>query len=297
MLRAVYIFIVVLFASPCALALDYRIVSEKDIEQMLEEISSKYEPHIDKTSIFKNPYITEFHGYDEDGSYIYYFTNAGHFTHPSVVIERKVLTADGSFEMELQAATAGTREDLEKWVRVLDKPNQSMEAYKADKRALRHICEGLEIGSLKQVRCAEEVAREHPDSHWAHSQLGISYLYAGDELGTRRVFEVLKQKGDWPTVLIMFLSFGVAAMQPEWYEYYQEDIEFGNRVYETQQLLDALGYETGPSRGVVGNELEEAIKAFQRDSNLAVDGKVTEQLLEKLRIWGTRENTGSASDQ
>ncbi|UCH48680.1 MAG: peptidoglycan-binding protein [Betaproteobacteria bacterium] len=258
---------------------------------MLEEVSAKHEPPIRDEDFA--PYVTRFRGRDEAGSYEYYFTDRGHFAHPSVLIARKVFAEDGTFEVELKAATARTREDLEKWIRVIAKRSATMEAYKADAQALEPICRGFEVGSPEHVRCAEKLAREHPDSYWAHDNLGTAYLYAGDELGTRRVFEVLKEKGDWLLVQIMFLGFGVAVMHPEWYEYYFEEIEIGNRVYEAQQLLDALGYETGPLRAVIGSELEQAIKAFQRDANLPVNGEVTEALLEKLRAWGKREDVES----
>ena len=291
MFRAVYLFVAILLASPCALAIDYKIVSEQEIKQMLEDMSAKDEPLV--RNAYDYPYVTRFRGHDEAGGYEYYFTDRGHFAHPSVLIVREVLAEDGSSEAELQAVTARTREDLEKWIRVFAKRSATMEAYKADAEILEPICRGFEPGSTEDVRCAEKLAREHSDSFWAQHNLGTSYLWAGDEMGTRRVFEELKEKGDWLFVDIMFLGFGVAVMHPDWIEYYVEDIKLGNRVYEARLLLDALGYETGPLRGVGGSDLEQAIKAFQRDANLTVDGEVTEELLEKLRTWGKREDVKS----
>jgi hypothetical protein len=75
-----------------------------------------------------------------------------------------------------------------------------------------------------------------------------------------------------------------------------EDIAFGRnligfgeeqeerlQVAEAQSLLAGLGYKVEKIDGKWGPNTEAAIKAFQKDQRLKVDGKVSDSLLEKLR--------------
>ncbi|MDJ0668506.1 MAG: peptidoglycan-binding domain-containing protein [Desulfobacterales bacterium] len=75
-----------------------------------------------------------------------------------------------------------------------------------------------------------------------------------------------------------------------------EDITFGRnligfgaeqekrlQVAEVQSLLAGLGYKVEKIDGKLGPKTAGAIKAFQKDHQLKVDGKVTDSLLEKLR--------------
>lgn len=50
-----------------------------------------------------------------------------------------------------------------------------------------------------------------------------------------------------------------------------------------QQRLNNLGYQAGPNDGVVGPRTEAAIRWFQEDQNLKVDGKPTEEVMSKLK--------------
>lgn len=55
------------------------------------------------------------------------------------------------------------------------------------------------------------------------------------------------------------------------------------QVAEMQDLLAALGYDPGEPDGVVGGRTRDAIKAFQRQADLAADGYPTIDLLDALR--------------
>ncbi len=48
-----------------------------------------------------------------------------------------------------------------------------------------------------------------------------------------------------------------------------------------QVVLTRLGYEPGPTDGVVGPLTREAIRAFQRDNHLPDDGEATRHLMDK----------------
>ncbi len=55
------------------------------------------------------------------------------------------------------------------------------------------------------------------------------------------------------------------------------------QVAEVQSLLAGLGYKVDKVDGKLGPKTAGAIKAFQKDQQLKVDGKVSDSLLEKLR--------------
>ncbi|HHB81137.1 MAG TPA: hypothetical protein ENK83_05245, partial [Aliiroseovarius sp.] len=52
---------------------------------------------------------------------------------------------------------------------------------------------------------------------------------------------------------------------------------------EIQRRLERLGFEVGTIDGVIGDKTIAAIKVFQRDKGLAVDGVATKDLLAALR--------------
>lgn len=54
-------------------------------------------------------------------------------------------------------------------------------------------------------------------------------------------------------------------------------------VMEVQRELNQLGYNAGPADGLMGARTRSAIQAYQRDSNLRVDGQATASLLSHLR--------------
>ncbi len=53
-------------------------------------------------------------------------------------------------------------------------------------------------------------------------------------------------------------------------------------VKSIQTKLASLGYKPGPADGILGRKTKDAIKAFQRDQGLAVNGKVTTKLASLL---------------
>ncbi len=54
-------------------------------------------------------------------------------------------------------------------------------------------------------------------------------------------------------------------------------------VWTVQEALTALGYDAGAADGKIGPRTRPAIRAFQADSELGVDGQVSEQLLRRLQ--------------
>lgn len=55
-------------------------------------------------------------------------------------------------------------------------------------------------------------------------------------------------------------------------------------VLDIQNALKIRGYDVGIVDGVIGKSTRNAIKAFQRDNNLAVDGAITIRLMNRLQI-------------
>ena len=53
-------------------------------------------------------------------------------------------------------------------------------------------------------------------------------------------------------------------------------------VKSIQTKLASLGYKPGPADGILGRKTKDAIKAFQRDQGLAVNGKATTKLASLL---------------
>ncbi|MDD4570376.1 MAG: peptidoglycan-binding domain-containing protein [Tepidanaerobacteraceae bacterium] len=59
----------------------------------------------------------------------------------------------------------------------------------------------------------------------------------------------------------------------------------GDDVRELQSNLESLGYDVGPIDGIFGPLTEQAVKKFQKDNKLVVDGIVGQETfaaLEKL---------------
>ena len=54
-------------------------------------------------------------------------------------------------------------------------------------------------------------------------------------------------------------------------------------VTEAQQLLKKLGYNTGKDDGILGKKTETAIRTFQKDHNIEINGKVDKYTLMTLR--------------
>ncbi|EGQ7799876.1 peptidoglycan-binding protein [Vibrio parahaemolyticus] len=55
-------------------------------------------------------------------------------------------------------------------------------------------------------------------------------------------------------------------------------------VLDVQNALKIRGYDVGTVDGLMGNRTRDAIKQFQRDQLLEVDGKISPKLLNRLQI-------------
>lgn len=58
----------------------------------------------------------------------------------------------------------------------------------------------------------------------------------------------------------------------------------GDTVKAVQQALNDRGYDCGPADGVVGVKTEEAVRQFQQDSGLTVDGIIGTEVTSALGI-------------
>jgi len=54
-------------------------------------------------------------------------------------------------------------------------------------------------------------------------------------------------------------------------------------VREAQQILNSLGYDAGPTDGIMGPRTEAAIRAFQEDIGVKQDGEIDSSLMSTLR--------------
>lgn len=59
----------------------------------------------------------------------------------------------------------------------------------------------------------------------------------------------------------------------------QSGTDGNDRVRTAQEYLTTLGYDAGAPDGIPGPRTEAAIRAFQKDNGLPVDGKVSDQLI------------------
>lgn len=57
------------------------------------------------------------------------------------------------------------------------------------------------------------------------------------------------------------------------------EAQFNATVYEIQKALNARGYSPGPSDGLFGSSTGSAIRAYQRDNNLLINGQASAALL------------------
>ena len=54
-------------------------------------------------------------------------------------------------------------------------------------------------------------------------------------------------------------------------------------IAAAQQALKVMGYDPGPVDGAMGENTRRALEAFQKEFGLAVDGRIDDALLERLR--------------
>ena len=66
-------------------------------------------------------------------------------------------------------------------------------------------------------------------------------------------------------------------------------------VSNTQQLLNGLGYDAGPVDGAMGGSTRAGIRAYQRANNHYADGRLTEDLFDKIAVSaGYKGNAGGS---
>jgi len=57
-----------------------------------------------------------------------------------------------------------------------------------------------------------------------------------------------------------------------------------DEIYKIQKRLTELGYEPGPTDGIMGGMTTKAIMKFQKDNNLPPTGKIDNETIHKLGI-------------
>ncbi len=67
----------------------------------------------------------------------------------------------------------------------------------------------------------------------------------------------------------------------------------GDEVKKLQQALNDRGYDAGSADGIYGTKTETAVKNFQRDNGLTVDGVAGAKTLEALGINAVNNNSDS----
>ena len=61
-------------------------------------------------------------------------------------------------------------------------------------------------------------------------------------------------------------------------------------VYEVQKLLDEQGYDPGAVDGSFGDRTARAIRSYQQNNGMTVTGKVSQDLLDRLRKTSKKTN-------
>jgi len=97
-----------------------------------------------------------------------------------------------------------------------------------------------------------------------------------------------------PSVVDGVMGGGAAAQTDIGRQNVQAATSHADAVKKVQRSLAALGYEPGPVDGEAGPGTEKAIRRYQADHGLRVDGKVTERLVAHLEGKSrTRQNAKS----
>lgn len=111
---------------------------------------------------------------------------------------------------------------------------------------------GLHIGGGKVIHCSAGVQwGDTSDKAWTHYAIPAG-LYTADEIAAAG-----KPETEKPTESVVFnLRRGSR----------------GSEVTKLQQALNALGYDCGEADGIFGVKTEMAVRAFQQENGLAVDG-------------------------
>jgi len=99
----------------------------------------------------------------------------------------------------------------------------------------------------------------------------------------------IHKKGIEPTLEVKAPAYTLLPRLPAGTKLQEGD--YGNQVENIQKLMQAIGYDTGPSLGIYSAEMTSAVKQFQQHESLPVTGivndrtayQVSKRLLEKYR--------------
>lgn len=72
-------------------------------------------------------------------------------------------------------------------------------------------------------------------------------------------------------------------IEPEHSAREEKQRDVSTAVADVQQMLNALGYDAGPVDGIMGPRTAGAIREFQADANLPVDGRISRELSSSLQ--------------
>lgn len=116
---------------------------------------------------------------------------------------------------------------------------------------------GLHIGGGKVIHCSAGVQwGDTSDKAWTHYAIPAG-LYTAEEIAAAGKPAPEKPEPEKPTETVVFnLRRGSR----------------GSEVTKLQQALNALGYDCGAADGIFGVKTEMAVRAFQQENGLAVDG-------------------------
>ena len=131
------------------------------------------------------------------------------------------------------------------------------------------------MGTLKGVTTTKVTATKW--THWGELS-GVDYNAGNEQLIMNN--EQLSETGKNPTsVVIPSEAEGSPSSRPTLRRGAR-----GQAVKDCQVILDSLGYDIGPcgTDGIFGRCTEAAVKAFQKDRNITVDGIVGKQTWKEL---------------
>jgi peptidoglycan hydrolase-like protein with peptidoglycan-binding domain len=133
--------------------------------------------------------------------------------------------------------------------------------------------------------------QDYPEAHkWFNLAVARGHRHAAQardavagNMSRRQIAQAQRMARDWRP--------GAGAEQAESVET-EDDRDGPDLVAAIQQALNSFGYNAGPVDGQMGNRTRQAIRNYQSDNGLAVDGRPTRQLLAHLQ--GDQAASGAA---
>ena len=139
---------------------------------------------------------------------------------------------------------------------IAEMPNVVCCVYQADGNRMSHI--GFHIGGGIIIHCSgkgEVMIGSIDDKAWTHYAIPVGY-YTDEYLEQAKIINK---------------NIGVLKRGST-----------GDNVRKLQQMLNAIGYDCGEPDGVFGSGTEAAVKKFQKENKLSVDGKVGQATWPKI---------------